>query len=235
MVEILDCSTRDGGYCTNWCFSDEYIYNLMSVLNKNNVTYYEIGYRNYYEREGKGDFYYCTPDIIKKFYLKKEKLNLGVMVDTKRYNKTDFNNGKSDYIDFVRIATHPENIEKTIYIAESLYKKNYTVMIQLMDMSNLCQKHLRILEQWRYKDILRAIYLADTYGVINPDDVPNYYNKLLKAGYKNIGFHGHNNSGQALSNSLKAMDFGAYSIDVTQDGKGINGGNLSHKELIKYL
>jgi len=232
MIKLLDCTTRDGGYCTNWNYSDEYIFDLIKTLNKNNIFYYEIGYRNYYEKENKGSFYYCTPDLIEKFYNKKNNLKIGVMVDTKRFKEKDFSNAKEDYTDFVRIATHPEKIKETLIIAETLYKKNYTVMIQLMDMSNLLQEHYKILEEWKYKNFLKTIYLADTYGIINPDDLEKIYNKIKEIGYKNISFHAHNKKYLALSNSLKAIELGAYSIDITQDGEGINGGNLQYEELI---
>ena len=235
MVKLLDCTTRDGGYCTNWNFSDEYIFNLMTKLNKNKIDFFEIGYRNYYDNNGKGDFYHCTPNLIQKFYDRKSALSLGVMVDTKRYNETDFVDGDKDCIDFVRIATHPEKIRETLSIAENLYRKNYNVMIQLMDMSNLLEEHFTILEKWQFKRILTTIYLADTYGIIDSDILENIYKKIKEIGYENISFHAHNKKNQALKNSLKAKELGAYSIDITQDGAGINGGNLSYSELITNL
>ncbi|MBR6127102.1 hypothetical protein IKQ21_05395 [bacterium] len=230
MVKLLDCTTRDGGYCTNWNYSDEYIFGLMSTLNKNKINFYEIGYRNYYDKNGKGAFYYCTPDLIKKFYDKKGDLNLGVMVDTKRYNESDFLNAKEDYIDFVRIATHPDRIKDTLLIAENLYNKNYNVMVQLMDITNLTQGHFSILNNWQNKSILKVLYLADTYGIINAEDLGQVYSKIKEMGYKNIGFHAHNKTHQALTNSIHTIKLGAYSIDVVQDVNGINGGNLSYNE-----
>lgn len=232
MIKLLDCTTRDGGNCTNWNYSDKYIFTLMETLNRYGVYYYEIGYRNYYEKDGKGAFYYCTPDLIKNFYNKKNKIQIGVMVDTKRFNEKDFPDASEDCTDFVRIATHPEKIRETIEIAETLHNRNYEVMIQLMDISNLTQKHYKLLSDWKYKSILKTVYLADTYGIINADDLEKIYNKIKEIGYKNISFHAHNKRNLALSNSLKAIELGAYSIDTTQDGYGINGGNLSYCELM---
>lgn len=230
MVELLDCTTRDGGHCTNWNYSDEYIFNLMASLQRNNIRYFELGYRNYYDREGKGPFYYCTPDFIKKFFDNKGELSIGVMVDTKRYKESDFEDGNKDFIDFVRIATHPKKIQETLSIAEALHSRHYNVMIQLMDVSNLLQEHYDLLGEWEYKGIIKVLYLADTYGVINADLLEKIFNKIKDLGYEKIGFHAHNQTNQALANSLKAIECGAYSIDVTQDGMGINGGNLSYNE-----
>lgn len=235
MVKLLDCTIRDGGHCTNWDFSDEYVYNLMSILNQNKIDFFEIGYRNFRDREEKGDFFYCTPDLIKKFYGKKNKLNLGVMVDTKRYDESDFKNGDEDCIDFVRVATHPNMIKETLLIAETLYKKNYKVMVQLMDITNLSGEHYKILEDWGQKNILETIYIADTYGIAENKDIEIYYNKLKQAGYKNISFHAHNKKHLALANSLKAAELGAYSIDVVQNINGINGGNLLYDDIAEII
>ena len=233
MVKLLDCTTRDGGHCTNWNYSDEYIFNLMSDIKLKNISFFEIGYRNYYDREGKGAFYYCTPDLLKKFYDKKGDLNLGIMVDTKRYNENDFLNGREDYVDFVRIATHPDKINETLDIAESLNDKNYNVMIQLMDITNLQDEHYNLLENWQNKNILKIIYLADTYGIITAGELETIYKKIKSIGYNNISFHAHNENKQALSNSNKAVELGAYSIDVVQNAAGINGGNLFYNEFIE--
>ena len=232
MAKLLDCTTRDGGNCTNWNYSDEYIFNLIETLNTNGICYYEIGYRNFYENEGKGPFYHCTPDLIKKFYKRKGNLQLGVMVDTKRYNESDFINGKEDFIDFVRIASRPDKIKNTLSIAKTLFDKNYTVMIQLMDITNLSQEHYKLLSEWKFKNILKTVYLADTYGIINANDLEKIYNKIKEIGYINIGFHAHNKKQLALSNSLKAIELGASLIDITQNGDGINGGNLSYQDFI---
>ena len=233
MVKLLDCTTRDCGHCTNWNYSDEYIFNLMSDIKIKNISFFEIGYRNYYDRDDKGAFYYCTPDLLKKFYDKKGGLNLGIMVDTKRYNENDFINANEDYVDFVRIATYPNKINDTLSIAESLNNKNYNVMIQLMDITNLQDEHYGLLENWKNKNILKIIYLADTYGIITAGELETIYKKIRSAGYNNIGFHAHNEHKQALSNSLKAVELGAYSVDVVQDTAGINGGNLLYQDFIK--
>ena len=235
MVKLLDCTTRDGGHCTNWTYDREYIFDLMSNLNRNNIDFFEIGYRNYYDREGKGAFYYCTPDLLKKFYEKKDGLSLGIMVDTKRYNESDFINGSEDYVDFVRIATHPDKIRETLNIAKNLNSKNYNVMIQVMDISNLSEEQYQMLETWQHKNIIQILYLADTYGTINTETLEQIFNRIKKMGYKNISFHAHNQKQLALANSLKAIELGAYSVDITQDGAGINGGNLSYVKLRDYI
>ena len=112
----------------------------------------------------KKKFFIIAPLIFQKDFIKKGNVNIGVIVDTKRYNENDFKNEKEDFVDFVRITTHPNRIEETLFIVENIHKKDYTAMIQLMDMTKLEDEHYDILKKWEHKDILKTIYLADTYG-----------------------------------------------------------------------
>ena len=189
MTKILDCTTRDGGHITNWNFEEDYVFELIQTLNKLSVAYYEIGYRNHFNTENKGNFYKCSPNFLEKFYKVKENLQIGVMTDTTRYSSEDFPSAKNDKIDFVRIACHPEKIKEATTIAENLHDKGYKIFVQLMDVSNI-----------------------DT-------------------SYEKLSFHGHNQINMAFENTLKAIELGAFSIDVTQNGIGRCGGNLDINQL----
>ncbi len=234
MTKILDCTTRDGGHLTNWEFEDEFVINLIKKLNNDDVNYYEIGYRNHLDNNDKGKFYNCTPDVLTKFYQLKGKLKLGVMTDFKRYCANDFPDKNSDYIDFVRIACRPDKIEQTLDCAKDLYDKGYTVFVQLMDITNVDADGYINLYKWEYKNILESLYIADTYGILTPQEIENYYNKLKILGYERVSFHAHNNNKNALKNSIKAKELGAYSIDITQDGLGRSGGNLNAEDWFRY-
>ena len=235
MIKILDCTIRDGGHVTNWEFEDDYVIELIKTLNDSKITYCEIGYRNHIDNNGKGKFYNCTPQVLEKFYNIKGNLQIGVMTDIKRFSENDFPNAENDYLDFVRIATHPENIKNTLEAAELLNSRGYKIFIQLMDVSNIDTAGYLALFEWQNKNILESLYFADTYGKITPDEVENYYNKFKILGYEKISFHGHNNIQMALNNTLKALNLGAFSIDVTQNGIGRNGGNLNADELINAI
>lgn len=233
MVKILDCTTRDGGYTDNWEYSDEFITKHIEFLKANGISYYEIGYRNYLDTEGKGRFYRCMPDITKPFVTCKKDLLIGVMTDAKRYNPNDFIGKENDTIDFVRIAAHPDKIQNALEIASDLFDKGYKVFVQLMDVSNIDANGYLYLYMWERKDILESLYFADSYSRLKPSEIAQYYNKFKILGYKKISFHAHNNQGYALENTLAAINLGAYTIDVTRNGVGRNGGNLDITQLLE--
>lgn len=231
MTKILDCTTRDGGYNVNWNYDCGYIIELIEKLNKTGVEYYEIGYRNYFETEGKGIFYRCTPEVLEKFYNLKGKLKIGVMVDTKRYNAKDFLSAEDDFTDFVRVACHPEEILKALEIADELIYRGYNVFVHLMDVSNIGAEGFIAFCGYKNKEKLESLYFADSYGIITPEEAEHYYNKFKTLGYDRISFHAHNKRGFALQNTQKAIELGAYSVDVSRNGAGRNGGNLDADEL----
>lgn len=234
MVKILDCTTRDGGHKTKWNFNENFVFSLMECLNNSNISYYEIGYRNHYDNEGKGIFYNCTPEFLEKFYKAKGNLELGVMTDTSRYLAEDFQGRDKDNIDFVRIACHPDRIRETLEISKDLHNKGYKVLLQLMEAPNIDEAGYLSLFEFDNKDIFETVYLADSYSTMHPNEIENYFNKMEMLGYKKISFHAHNKIQLALKNTLKAIEHGAYSVDVTLDGIGRDG-NLDAVELLDNL
>ena len=45
-MKILDCTLRDGGYYTNWCFDDSFVRQLVTSLDKSGVDIIEMGYKS---------------------------------------------------------------------------------------------------------------------------------------------------------------------------------------------
>lgn len=227
MVKILDCTTRDGGHAQNWDFESDFVKKYISVLEKTNIDFYEIGYRNYYEKEGKGKFFNCDKEFLKSLFPERKNIQIGIMTDTSRFNINDFEeNAQNDCIDFIRIATHPERIKETLTIAEELHQRGYNIFVQLMEVPNLKKEHYTILKKWRNKKILKSLYIADTYSKVKPEEIENYFTELKNIGYENISFHAHNKHGLAFENTIKAIELGAYSVDVSLFGIGTNLNNI---------
>lgn len=235
MIKILDCTIRDGGHQTDWRFDEKFVLDLMNELNQKNVTYFEIGYRNHYNNENKGEFYNCDVQLLQKFYPFKGNLKLGVMTDISRFSKDDFPSVSGDLAEFVRIACHPDEITKTFSAAKELKNRGYCVFLQLMEVQNIDIDGYIALLEWRDKSVIDSLYFADSCGTVTPEQIPQYMNKFKMLGYKNISFHGHNKNSKVLENTLAAINSGAFSVDTTKNGIGRNGGNLSLDDLLNNL
>lgn len=72
-----------------------------------------------------------------------------------------------------------------------------------------------------------TVYITDSAGYMLPGDVKNAVG-LLRDNLEpatEIGFHGHNNMGMAIANSIAAIEAGATRIDASVGGLGAGAGN----------
>lgn len=233
MVKILDCTIRDGGYANNWNFSDECVLATYLTAQKSGVDYFEIGYRkksaiNKYEQitDEKLDF-------IAEY--KNHKTKLLVMVNELEYDISLFNNAENSPVDGVRVACHVNELEAGLRICEELKDKGYEVFLNVMNIPQIEEKHYELLNHWDNKNIITSVCFADSFGVLVPEKISEYFENFKAAGFKNISIHTHNNMQMAFANSLEAVKCGAYSVDATVYGMGRGGGNLPIELIIGYL
>jgi 4-hydroxy 2-oxovalerate aldolase len=80
-----------------------------------------------------------------------------------------------------------------------------------------------------------AIVIMDSAGAYFPDDVTERISTLVDGLSIPIGFHGHNNLGMAISNSVAAVKAGASILDGSIRGFGAGAGNTQLEVLIAVL
>ena len=69
------------------------------------------------------------------------------------------------------------------------------------------------------------VCIVDSAGAMLPDDVKGYVNSIRQYTDAKIGFHGHNNLGMAIWNSVTAYELGVDVIDTSLRGMGRSAGN----------
>ena len=79
---------------------------------------------------------------------------------------------------------------------------------------------------------VKRIMLADTLGVLAPEQAEAYVGSMTSRFAMDFDFHGHNDYGVAVSNSLAALRAGAKRIHVTTNGLGERAGNTNLATLI---
>ncbi len=233
MVKILDCTIRDGGYANDWKFSDQCFVQTFIAAQKSGVDYFEAGYRN---KQGKTRYNSIPDQDLEPLIENKiSDIKLFVMVNDLEYEPLLFPAAEKSLVDGVRVACHADQLKIGISIAQELFDKGYEVFLNIMNIPQISSEHFNILEKWERKDILISVCLADSYGVLYPKDIPQYFAKFRNAGFENISLHTHNNLQMAFANTLAAIDCGAYCVDGTVYGMGRGGGNLPLELIIGYL
>jgi 2-isopropylmalate synthase len=81
-----------------------------------------------------------------------------------------------------------------------------------------------------------SLVLCDTNGGILPFQIGEIFKELIdKFGFKNLGIHCHNDSGNAVANSLVAVKYGANQVQGTITGFGERCGNANLCTIIADL
>ncbi|MER5971670.1 4-hydroxy-2-oxovalerate aldolase [Streptomyces sp. NPDC002055] len=81
----------------------------------------------------------------------------------------------------------------------------------------------------------QAVCLFDSAGHYLPEDVTNRITAITAAVDIPVGFHGHNNLGMAVANSVAAVAAGARIIDACARGFGAGAGNTQLEVLVAVL
>lgn len=216
MTKILDCTIRDGGHLNGWNFTDECVRETFEAAKKCEIDFFEIGYRNH---EG-GKFAQCKNEDLREIVTDKGDVKLVVMVNVREFSLDSF--CENDIVDIVRVASHPHEIPQGVEICKKLQALGYETFLHLMDVAHISKEQFKDLKNYDKKSVL---YFADSYGALIPQDIKKSFDILRKQGFKKIGFHAHNNKQLAFINSLTALFYGAYSVDVTVYGMGRAAGN----------
>lgn len=237
MVEILDCTLRDGGYYTNWDFSNSMVVEYINSLNRLPVNYIEVGYRNKPASQYAGKFYYSP--ISELTALKKiTNKEIVIILDEKNVGVHDLDSlllPIKGIVSMVRIAIDPKKIDAAKMLATHIKQMGFAVGFNVMYMSKWKEIDHFYEKLIDLNGVIDYFYMVDSYGSVYPEDVVETLHRVKeKLGCK-IGFHGHNNLELALANSLAALENGVDIIDSTILGMGRGAGNLKTELLLTVL
>lgn len=135
-------------------------------------------------------------------------------------------------VDVFRIASHCTEADVTKRHIEYVRAQGKTAYGVLM-MSHMASP-LHLLQESKKMESYGAeiIIIMDSSGTYVPADVTERISVLKNGLSIPVGFHGHNNLGLAVGNSIAAVEAGAYMIDGTIRGFGAGAGNTQLEVLI---
>jgi len=138
-------------------------------------------------------------------------------------------------VDLVRVASHCTEADITqrhIGYARDKGKEVYGVLM----MSHMASKELLAEEALKMESYgAEALVIMDSAGAYLPSDVTDRIAELVKSLTIPVGFHGHNNLGMAVANSVAAVQAGATILDGTARGFGAGSGNTQLEVLVAVL
>jgi 4-hydroxy 2-oxovalerate aldolase len=235
----LECLVRDGGYYTNWEFNIDLINKYLKVMEQVKIDAVEIGFRSPHNKQV-GAFAKVTDQFIDdNLYIPNIKY-FGVMINNSEMNagliKKLFCYEDKSHINLVRSAVHFKDIDAAEGVCKDLKNLGYTVGCNLMQAADKSFDEIRSAAEKVYSwGVVDVLYLADSLGGMNHDTIDYAYEAIMSGWSGMVGFHGHNNKGQALSNTLEAVDIGVDWVDSTILGMGRGPGNTETEYLLGEL
>ncbi|MBE8597078.1 homocitrate synthase [Xenorhabdus sp. BG5] len=247
VVTLLDCTLRDGGFQTQWCFSDEMVRDYFDICHITQVDIVELGYLNLEPHWNTTDtgHYKALPESLnpqqQKLTEKAGDIKIAVMIDAWRITELDaqaacdiilaaihrapFN------INILRIAALLNQLPACITLAKKLHQHGISVMLNVMQAAEFTVAELRSNLQLFNNVSIAALYFADSFGRMKPEQVFQLYHQISESINIPLGFHAHDNFGLAIANADAAIRGGATFIDGTFGGIGRGAGNAPTETL----
>jgi 4-hydroxy 2-oxovalerate aldolase len=238
MFEILDCTLRDGGYYTDWDFSDDLVEKYFESMQLLPVDILEIGYRSTPQSGYMGKYFYFPDFVIEKVAQMNRVKQLSLMFNEKSTRPEHLDvliGGLKPVISLIRLAVNPENFERAIVLAEAIKSRGLDVALNVMYMSKYATDEVFLKKLNQVNGLVTYLYLVDSYGGLLPSQVTSLVELVKSCVDVKVGYHGHNNLELAFANALAAITAGCDIVDATILGAGRGPGNLRTELLLTYM
>jgi len=244
-IKLLDCTLRDGGYYNNWDFSPSLIKDYLEAMVSIQADYVEIGFRLISNNDFKGGCAFSTDNYINSLNIPEALKNkIGVMVNgSDILSQGNFKSGihevlerlftskKQSPVSLVRIACHMHEFEHCLPAATWLKNKGYKVGFNLMQINTVDDLEIAKLLKLANSYPIDVLYFADSMGSLNTQQITSTIQIFKSSWDGEIGIHAHDSMGNAVNNSMQAVNDGASWVDCTVTGMGRGPGNAQSEYL----
>ncbi|ORC01824.1 4-hyroxy-2-oxovalerate aldolase [Mycobacterium persicum] len=232
---ILDTTIRDGSYAVNFGYRDDDLRTIIGDLDEAGIPYIEIGHGvtiGAPAAQGRAaqtdEEYFRTGRAV----VRKAKLGAVIVPALAPVEAVDL---AGDYLDFLRMCVIATELDSFAPFIERAQSRGLEVSVQLVK-SHLFEPQVLAGAATRARDLgVRIVYVVDTTGTFLPEDVRRYVEAIRDATDVSVGYHGHNNLGLAVANTLQAFEAGADFLDATLMGVGRGAGNCQTECLVAAL
>jgi len=237
-ILISDPTLRDGNHAVRHQLGRDAFINYCQAAEVAGVPVIEVGHGNGLGASSLlvGECKLSDEEILTicRANLKKSKLAIHLIPGFCTI-KNDLARAVDLGVDIFRVGCHCTEADITdrhIAFARKSGKEAYGVLM----MSHMATPEILLEEAKKMESYgAEAIVIMDSAGAYFPDDVTRRITTLANGLTIPVGFHGHNNLGMAVINSVAAVKAGATIIDGSIRGFGAGAGNTQLEVLIAVL
>jgi 4-hydroxy-2-oxovalerate aldolase len=237
MTKILDTTLRDGSYPVNFQFSAEDTYQIASCLAKAGIHYIETGHGLGLgaSRKNLGIAAETDEAYMEATARAVPNSNWGMFCIPSIASLEDIDKAHKFQMGFLRVGFEGSQCKSSWPYIERARELGMFVFANIM--KSYCyppQEFANIVKEVEEFGA-QAVYVVDSAGGMTPEILRQYFRAIQSNTSIHIGFHGHDNLGLALANSLAAIDLDAMVVDTSIQGLGRGAGNTSTELLLSVL
>lgn len=236
-VNILETTLRDGSYAINFSFTSSDTSIICRQLEDAGFRYIEIGHgvglnaskMGYGNSAETDEDYMIAADSV----LKNAKYGMFCIPSIAKVNDLDL--ASKHNMGFVRVGTNVTEVKSSEeYIKRA---KDNGMYVAANYMKSYAMSPNKFAEQVLLSEEYGAdmVYIVDSAGGMFPENIKEYYEAIRDVSDIKIGFHGHDNLGLAVSNSIQSIEMGIDFVDSSLQGLGRSSGNACTEVLIMAL
>jgi 4-hydroxy 2-oxovalerate aldolase len=237
-ITISDPSLRDGNHAVQHQLSSEQIAAYCRAADAAGIPIIEVGHGNGLGASSLQLGESKTPDDIvlktARENLQNSKLGIHIIPGFATIQK-DLKRAVEIGVDVIRVASHCSEADLTERHIAYSRENGKTVYGVLMMSHMISPKELAEQAKKMEKYGAEGFVFMDSSGHYLPGDVTERARILGQELEIPFGFHGHNNLGMAVANSIAAIENGATMLDACARGFGAGSGNTQIEVLVAVL
>lgn len=241
-VKTLDCTLRDGGYINDWNFAYEDTKEIIKELNSARIDIIEIGFLDHDVKEDFEGTKFKSVDLLHRVIERdlEYKAQLVAMIMLGKFFSYEIPLREECLIDGIRVCFKKNQLNEARTLIKEIKEKGFDVYIQPASITDYEEEDIELLLDIANEIDPKAIYIVDTYGLLQKEDLVGLYQIFDKKLSKDIciGFHSHNNLQLSYANSqafISLSEGRQLIIDACVFGMGRGAGNLCTELITRHI
>lgn len=236
-MNILDTTIRDGSYAVNFKFSCKDVKDLVERSHKLGIKYIEIGHGlgiNASSAEY-GYALHTDDEYIKAAKEVAGNSKIGFFCIPGIATLENVYNSRKLGVDYLRIGVPPHNYQAAFPYIEACMNSGIEPFVNFMKSYTTSPSDFAKAAREVHTAGASCIYIVDSAGSMDAGDINEYITATREKTDVKIGFHGHNNLGLAVDNTLYCIQQGVDFVDCSFQGLGRSLGNASLEQVIMLM
>jgi 4-hydroxy 2-oxovalerate aldolase len=233
-IKYIDSTLRDGSHSIAHKLSLYDIAEYCRAIDGVGIDLVVVGHGNGLGASSRliGKSLHADEELLQVARSNLKSTKLGVLVIPGFAKLSDIDKAIALGVDVFLVACHVTEVTVTKQFNEYIAAQNKEVigilMMIHMATDEEIMNQIRILESYGVSSVI----LMDSAGATTHHRLKSLVKKIVTNSSIEIGFHGHNNLGLAVSNTITALELGASIVDATVRGLGAGAGNTQIEQVI---